>query len=221
MDALVVVSMGVLLAILAAVGFGPAIADRVRGRGPRQRRRAVRRLPVYDPGRERRAETRARELMRSVVGLEAHAMYEELGFVRVLRSGDGDRGATYGYLIYPHRPIVAYDPGTGELLSEYCVRFHDRGELDAGARLPDADDVLAKWMVLHGDERGLIEGANMHLPGRHHHPAHLRRDLARLAEWEARRPLASETATPASARLYKGGGGRGMSSRAEREHPVT
>ncbi|HSJ17728.1 MAG TPA: hypothetical protein VK920_06515 [Solirubrobacterales bacterium] len=192
MDALLVVSMGVLLAILAAVGFGPAIADRVRGRGPRQRRRAVRRLPVYDPGRERRAETRARELMRSIVGPEEHAMYEELGFVRVLRSGEG--GATYGYLLYPHRPIVAYDPDTGELLSEYCVRFPDRSEPDVAARLPGADDVLAKWMVLHGDERGLIEEANMHLPGRHHHPAHLRRDLARLAEWEERRPVAPETA---------------------------
>jgi len=221
MDALVVVSMGLLLAILATVGFGPAIADRIRGRGPRQRRRAVRRLPVYDPGRERRAETRARELMRSIVGPEEHAMYEDLGFVRVLRSGDGERAATYGYLLYPHRPIVAYDPDTGELLSEYCVRFSDRDEPGAGTRLPDADDVLAKWMVLHGDERGLIEEANMHLPGRQHHPDHLRRDLARLAEWEARRPIASGTAAPVSARLYKGGGGRGVSSWAEREHPVT
>lgn len=182
----------VVLGVLAAVGFGPAIADLVRGLGPRQRRRAVRRLPIYDPGRERLAETRARDLMRSIVGPEEHAMYEELGFVRVLRSGDG--GATYGYLLYPHRPIVAYDPATGELLSEYCVRFPDRSEGPAGARLPDADDVLAKWMVLHGDERGLIEEANMHLPGRHHHPAHLRRDLARLAEWEARRTVASEPA---------------------------
>ncbi|HEX2436221.1 MAG TPA: hypothetical protein VHI76_06150 [Solirubrobacterales bacterium] len=180
----------VVLIVLAAVGFGPAIADRLRGRGPRQRRRTVRRLPVYDPRRERQAEARARELMRSIVGPDEHAMYEELGFVRVLRSGDGDRGATYGYLLYPHRPIVAYDPATGELLSEYCVRFPDRDDADA-ARLPDADDVLAKWMVLHGDERGLIEEANMHLPGRHHHPAHLRRDLARLAEWEARRPAAA------------------------------
>ena len=120
-------------------------------------------------------------------------MYEELGFVRVLRSAVGDRGATYGYLLYPHRPIVAFDPETGELLSEYCVRFPDRSEAAAASRLPDADDVLAKWMVLHGDERGLIEEANMHLPGRHHHPAHLRRDLARLAEWEAGRPASTPT----------------------------
>jgi hypothetical protein len=193
MDAVLVVSMGVLLTTLAGVGFGPAIADRLRGRGPRQRRREVRRLPVYDPARERRAEARARELMRSIVGPEEQAMYEELGFVRVLRSADGDRGGAYGYLLYPHRPIVAYDPDTGDLLSEYCVRFPDRSDPADRSRLPDADDVLAKWMVLHGDERGLIEEANMHLPGRHHHPAHLRRDLARLAEWEERRPAAAGT----------------------------
>jgi hypothetical protein len=193
MSALLATSLVLVLAVLAAVGFGPAIAERLRGRGPRQRRRTVRRLPVYDPRRERQAEARARELMRSIVGPEAHAMYEELGFVRVLRSAGGD-GAAYGYLLYPHRPIVAYDADTGELLSEYCVRFPDRGEAEAASRLPDADDVLAKWMVLHGDERGLIEEANMHLPGRHHHPAHLRRDLVRLAEWEARRPAIAETA---------------------------
>ena len=166
MSALLATTLVLVLVVLAAVGFGPAIADRLRGRGPRQRRRAVRKLPVYDPSRERRAETRARELMRSIVGPDGHAMYEELGFVRVLRSGRGDGGSRYGYLLYPHRPIVAYDAGTGELLSEYCVRFPDRSEEPAGARLPDADDVLAKWMVLYGDERGLIEEANMHLPGR-------------------------------------------------------
>ena len=74
MSALVVISTLVLLAVLAGVGFGPAIADRLRGRGPRQRRRAVRRLPVYDPATERRAEIRARELMHSIVGPDEHAM---------------------------------------------------------------------------------------------------------------------------------------------------
>jgi hypothetical protein len=98
-----------------------------------------------------------------------------------------DRGRdTYGYLIYPHRPIVAYDADTGELLSEYCVRFPDHSEPAMGWRLPDADDVLAKWMALHGDERALIEDANMHLPGRQLDPRHVRRDLDRLARWEAR-----------------------------------
>ena len=190
MSALLAISLALVLVVLAAIGFGPALAERLRGRGPRQRRRRARSIPVYDPGRERRAEGRARELLRSIVSPDDFAMYEQLGFVRVLRSGDGDRGATYGYLLYPHRPIVAYDPSTGELLSEYCVRFPDRDETDAAARLPDADDVLAKWMALHGDERALIEDANMHLPGRQHDPRHVRRDLARLAEWEAQRPAA-------------------------------
>ena len=68
------------------------------------------------------------------------------------------------------------------------MRFPDRSEPAHGERLPDADDVLAKWMALHGDEHALIEDANMHLPGRQHDPAHVRRDLTRLTEWETRRP---------------------------------
>ena len=129
---------------------------------------------MYDPGRERRAERRARELLRSVVGAEAFGVYERLGFMAV------ERGE-YGYLIYPHRPIVSYVLESGELLSEYCVRFPDLTERDPAALLPDADDVLAKWMALQGDEQGLLADANLHLPGRQHDPGHLRRDLARLA----------------------------------------
>ena len=41
-------------------------------------------------------------------------------------------------------------------------------------------------MSLHGDERGLIAGANMHLPGRQVDPGQVRRDLRRLREWESR-----------------------------------
>ena len=111
-------------------------------------------------------------------------MYAALGFLRV--RGKARDGGEYGYLIYPHRPIVAYDAQTGELLSEYCVGFPDHAERAFGSRLPDADDVLAKWMSLHGDERGLIADANMHLPGRQIDPGQVRRDLRRLREWEAR-----------------------------------
>ena len=39
--------------------------------------------PMLDPGRERRAEQTARELLRSCVGEEDWAMYRELGFIRV------------------------------------------------------------------------------------------------------------------------------------------
>ena len=164
--------------------FPLTVLDRFRGLRPRSR--AEPRAPSYDPGRERRAERRARELMRSIVSPEDFAMYEELGFIRVLRAADdGGRGG-YAYLVYPHRPIVAYDVETGELLSEYCVGFPDRSEPAMGSRLPDADDVLAKWMALHGDEHALIEDANMHLPGRQLDPEHVRRDLARLSRWESR-----------------------------------
>jgi hypothetical protein len=200
MDALLVTSTALVLVVLAVVGFGPAIVDRVRGRDESTRWRAVRRMPVYDPGRERRAERRARELMRSIVSADEYAMYVDLGFVRVMRPARGGEPDAYGYLVYPHRPIVAFDAGTGELLSEYCVRFPDRSEPAYGERLPDADDVLAKWMALHGDEHALIEDANMHLPGRQHDPAHVRRDLARVAEWEARRPRPQRAPRPDGAR---------------------
>jgi hypothetical protein len=151
------------------------------------RRHGAEVIPDYDPGRERRAERRARELMRSVVGPEATEMYEQLGFISVLRPARENGEGGYGYLIYPHRPIVAFDTATGELLSEYCVRFPEQGKSGRESRLPDADDVLAKWMALHGDEHGLIADANMHLVGRQVDPRHVRRDLARLADWEAQR----------------------------------
>jgi hypothetical protein len=188
----------------------------------------------YDPGRELRAEQRARELLRSCVNEEEWAMYRDLGFLRVwaptrgpagsvrigskrtgarpladsapdaggapgaevapgaangeaaLGAGARD-GAPYAYLLYPHKPIVAYVPQTGALLNEYCVAFPDETRPYGSARLPDADDVLAKWMALAGDERRLIADANMHLPGRQVDPRQVREDLARLARWERER----------------------------------
>jgi hypothetical protein len=141
----------------------------------------------YDPGRERRAEQRARELLRSCVEEREWAMYRDLGFIRVW-GGMGERahdaGASYAYLIYPHRPIVAYVPQTGALLNEYCVTFPDNTRPYGSARLPDSDDVLAKWMALKADERRLIGQANMHLPGRQIDPEQVKRDLARLTRWE-------------------------------------
>jgi hypothetical protein len=153
-------------------------------------------LPAgYDPGRERRAEQRARELLRSCVPGEDWDMYRDLGLLRVwgvggqgepARDDPGD-GAPYAYLIYPHKPIVAYIPQTGELLSEYCVAFPDESRPYGSPRLPDSDDVLAKWMALTGDERRLIGEANMHLPGRQVDPERVRRDLARIGRWERER----------------------------------
>ena len=81
-------------------------------------------------------------------------------------------------------------PATRRLLSEYCVEFPDLTEaIGPGSRLPDSDDVLAKWMALTGDEERLLRNANMHLPGRQVDPARVRRDLWRLAEWERRRKV--------------------------------
>jgi hypothetical protein len=148
------------------------------------------RLADRDHRRDAEAERRARELLREVAGEDAHAMYWQLGFVAIEPGADDG----YGYLIYPHRPIVAYDAGSGELLSEYCVRFPDGGEPDAGEWLPDADDVLAKWMALHGDERRLIGEANMHLPGRQLDPGMVRRDLQVARAWTAGRAGEMRTA---------------------------
>ena len=152
------------------------------------RRRAQ--APVgYDPGRERRAEQRARALLRSCVEEHDWEMYSELGFMRVW-GGLGERAgedAAYAYLIYPHKPIVAFVPETGELLNEYCVAFPDHTKPYGSERLPGSDDVLAKWMALTADERRLIGEANMHLPGRQVDPDRVRRDLARLSRWERER----------------------------------
>jgi hypothetical protein len=163
-------------------------ALRAWARSLRERRRARETGELgYDPGRERRAEQRARELLRSCVDEHDWAMYRDLGFLRVW-GGLGERahaaGASYAYVIYPHRPIVAYVPQTGALLNEYCVAFPDHSRPYGSARLPDSDDVLAKWMALKADERRLIEQANMHLPGRQIDPEQVRRDLARLTRWE-------------------------------------
>jgi hypothetical protein len=170
----------------------------------RARRQRVPTL-LYDPGRERRAEARARELLRSCVNDEEWAMYRDLGFIRVWGSqadgpgiDDGTGGAAYGYLIYPHRPIVAYLAQTHRLLGEYCIAFPDETRPYGSARLPDSDDVLAKWMALTADERRLIATANIHLLGRQLDPDHVRRDLWRLSQWERSRmrSAASRAATP-------------------------
>jgi hypothetical protein len=219
--ALVAVALAAPLLFRAAEGWS---SRRARGR----RARRVERRELRDPGRERRAEQRARELLRSCVNDEEWAMYRDLGFIRVngrlsrkgrggapehaddagavggtSTEGDlgGDGGAAgaagpgpgagelppYAYLIYPHKPIVAYVPKTGRLLSEYCVEFPDLTGAISQTRLPDSDDVLAKWMALTGDEERLIRNANMHLPGRQVDPNRVRRDLWRLSEWERQR----------------------------------
>jgi hypothetical protein len=171
-----------------------------------QRYRAGRRRAptvAYDPGRELRAEQRARSLLHSCVNDEEWEMYRDLGFIRVWgtqadgpAAAGGTGGAPYAYLIYPHRAIVAYLAQTHRLLNEYCVAFPDDTRPYGSARLPDSDDVLAKWMALTGDERRLITTANMHLPGRGLDPLKVRRDLWRLAQWERARMRDAATVRP-------------------------
>ena len=174
----------VLLWELARPSLKRALARQGELWAARRRRSAEHR---YDPGRERRAEQRARELLRSCIEEDDFSMYRDLGFLRVkggLGEVPADGEAAYAYLIYPHQPIVAYMSETGELLNEYCVAFPDRSRPYGSARLPDSDDVLAKWMALTADERRLIGEANMHLPGRQVDPERVRRDLRRLTAWE-------------------------------------
>ncbi len=245
--------------VIAAL-LGEMLLPRIEERIARWKagRRRVPEMAEFDPGRDRRAEARARLLLKSCVNDEEWEMYRDLGFIRVWSISAGRRGddatatgsmastrgdeadfdddhdgfsgdwdeeslwdelegleesagqrrrggllrwrggasghagdAPYAYLIYPHKPILAYVPQTGRLLSEHCVEFPDKTRPYGSARLPDSDDVLAKWMALTGDEDRLLASANMHLPGRQCDPRQVKRDLWRLRQWERSRARAA------------------------------
>jgi hypothetical protein len=186
---------GVVALVLAAIVLAPAARRRVTELRVwvAESRAHSEDVAAYDPGRERRAEARARELLRSCVNEEDWAMYRDLGFLRVHGAGHAaDAGAAedaapYAYLIYPHKPIVAYVPQTSRLLNEYCVEFPDRERPYGSPRLPPSDDVLAKWLALTADERSLIESSNLHFAGRQLDPDLVRADLAVLRRWERER----------------------------------
>lgn len=186
-----VLALGVS-ALVALAFLSDIVTQRARELwyGRRARRRFIEDGFSLDPGRERRAEQRARELLRSCVSEAEWAMYRELGFIRVWgrRTEAGDLGSPeHAYLIYPHRPIVSFLPQTGKLLHEYCVTFADDTRPYGSSRLPDSDDVLAKWMALTGDEQRLLMNSNMHLPGRQVDVQQVARDLWRLSRWEQAR----------------------------------
>ena len=114
-------------------------------------------------------------------------MYRELGFMRVW-GGLGERGRGER-LRLPDLPAQAdrrLRARSGSDAQRVLRRVPRRLRPYGSARLPDSDDVLAKWMALTADERGLIADANMHLPGRQVDPERVRRDLVRLARWEPR-----------------------------------
>src|ERR1700694_5481509 len=82
-------------ALVALALLSDLIVPRLEEAWSRHRARR-RRAPAvaFDPGRERRAEQRARELLRSCVNDEEWAMYRDLGFIRVWGSQtDGPHGA--------------------------------------------------------------------------------------------------------------------------------
>ncbi len=141
---LVIACVAVCALTAAAVAAGPwARRSFERLRGPP----LAPRDHLLDPGRGFRAERRAEQPLRSVLG-EAFEAWLRARLRRAARWIP-----VYGYLIYPHKPIVSFDAASGELLNEHCVAFPDRSELENALRPPDADDVLAKWDgAARGDE---------------------------------------------------------------------
>ena len=79
--------------------------------------------------------------------------------------------APYAYLIYPHKPIVAYLPQTSTLLNEYCVEFPDR---HAAVRERAAAGLRRRARQVDGADRGRAavdrhrEHAPAGSPGRPH-----------------------------------------------------
>jgi hypothetical protein len=191
------------IALLWETLFRGPIAAASRG-GPRAER--ARGGAAYDPGRERRAEQRARQLLKSCVNEEEWAMYRDLGFVRVWGGqADGPRAARparapYAYLVYPHKPIVAYLPADRPAAERVLRRVPGRDAPVRLAALPDSDDVLAKWMALTGDERRIIAEANLHLPGRQVDPRQIAARPVAPRRWERERPPARCAPHAASAR---------------------
>lgn len=143
--------------------------------------------------RRRRAESTARELLRTCLDEDSWAMYRDLGFVRLWGGGgrapapSGRRpapGVAYAYLVYPHRPHVVFLPQTSTLLGECKVQL---AGLDPEDPLVPSDDVLAHWMALTQDERGVVASAHIGFPGTELSRRAVRRDLWRLREWERER----------------------------------
>ena len=100
----------VIIALMWEVAW-PTVAEHIaRWRA----RRARVPEPDFDPGRERRAEQRARQLLRSCVNDEEWEMYRDLGLLRVwgALAGGPEQGGTRGdrgrrALRLPHLPPQA------------------------------------------------------------------------------------------------------------------
>ena len=196
-----------VLAVVAVVLAAPvairACARRIEA--ARAARRPAEERPLdYDPGRERRAEQRARQLLRSCVNDEEWGMYRDLGFIRVAGSPApaAARRAARATIAPSDTAAVRLPPLPAQAdrglrarrraPAQRVLRGVPRPRPADGSRLPASDDVLAKWMALTSDESRVIGQANMHLVGRQLDPARVRRDLWRLSEWERRRAGSAE-----------------------------
>ena len=134
-------SLIVVLVLLWEVGW-PVASERIaRWRAGR----AIVEIEGYDPGRERRAEQRARMLLRSCVNEEEWAMYRDLGFLRVwggLSEGPvGERDSHRRDVRLPHlsaqadRRLPAADAAAAERVLRHVPRRHAPLRLGAAARL--------------------------------------------------------------------------------------
>jgi hypothetical protein len=110
-----VLALSVTAIVIVVLLWEVAIPHVERWSERRRARRAI--VPGttgMDPGRERRAEQRARALLRSCVNEEEWAMYRDLGFLRVwgkLADGPGQpgraaEGAPYAYLVLDLKRFV-------------------------------------------------------------------------------------------------------------------
>ena len=93
-----VLALSVTAIVIVVLLWEVAIPHIERWNERRKARRAIVPGTDMDPGRERRAEQRARALLRSCVNDEEWAMYRDLGFIRVWGSqaGGPDAGRDTG-----------------------------------------------------------------------------------------------------------------------------
>ena len=168
--------------------------------------------PASTPASSAAPSARRGRCCESIVNREDWEMYRDLGFIRVAgRMARARRPASYCYLIYPHQPIVAYLPEIEQPAERVLRRVpRPRRRRTTAPRLPDSDDVLAKWMMIKADEERLMRGANMHLPGTAGRSATgASRPLDGLREWERQGGRASG----ARGRSQLGGRGDGVTLR--------
>ena len=163
---LVLATSLIVLGALAVVGFGPALAERWRRRRPAEPRTRRRRLR---PGSRapRRARARASSCARSSRRRSTRCTRSSASS----RSAGGNGEQGYGYLLYPHRPIVAYDTAIRRAPERVLRRLPRSLRAVARPAAARRRRRARQVDVAAGGERELISVANMHVPGRQLDPA--------------------------------------------------